>query len=114
LESDGVSIGARHWFNYPPRDGSPLEEQVREIFGRPLDVVVFGDTHLPVVDQRGPILLVNPGSPTIPRMMLRKPGTLAILETIAGTARTSLAQLQEAIPLKRFGDREPVFRAPRP
>lgn len=32
-----------------------------------VDAVVFGHTHLPMVEQRGGLLLVNPGSPTAPR-----------------------------------------------
>jgi len=103
----GIWIGARHWFDYPLRDDAAIKEQVYAVFGRTVDVVVFGDTHVPVVDQNGSILLVNPGSPTVPRMRLGVPGTIALLEVTDGSAQVSLVHLQQAIRLKLFGNREP-------
>jgi predicted phosphodiesterase len=35
------------------------------MFGRRVDVVVFGGTHAPLVEQDGDVLLVNPGSPSL-------------------------------------------------
>ncbi len=34
-----------------------------------VDVVLYGHSHRPVVDRRGPTLVANPGSPTDKRMM---------------------------------------------
>jgi putative phosphoesterase len=36
---------------------------------RPVDVVLYGHSHRPVVDRRGALLVANPGSPTDKRMM---------------------------------------------
>jgi putative phosphoesterase len=36
---------------------------------RPVDVILYGHSHRPLVDRRGPLLVANPGSPTDKRMM---------------------------------------------
>jgi putative phosphoesterase len=38
---------------------------VEKIFGVPVSVVVFGGTHEALVERRGDVLFVNPGSPTL-------------------------------------------------
>jgi uncharacterized protein len=42
-----------------------LEDDPRSTFGRDVDVVVHGGTHVASVDASGTVLLVNPGSPTL-------------------------------------------------
>ncbi|WP_416198534.1 MAG: Phosphoesterase [Sporanaerobacter sp.] len=47
------------------------------------DVVLFGHTHTPIIEEYDGILFMNPGSPTIPRNMSRKSfGILEIQEKI--------------------------------
>lgn len=55
VELDGVSIGMRH-----------IAGSEESLLGRfpGCAAVVFGHSHLPVVERRGAVWLLNPGSPT--------------------------------------------------
>jgi uncharacterized protein len=55
LERDGTTIGLV----------CVLGDDTTEALGRAVDVVVHGGTHVASIDQRGSVLLVNPGSPTL-------------------------------------------------
>ena len=59
-------------------DGS-LTRAVGDFFGKGVDIVVFGHTHMALVEVHQGVLLVNPGSATLPNHM-RRLGTVAILE----------------------------------
>ena len=61
-------------------EDEPLDEYLTEFFGEHVEAVVFGDTHIPMVERHQGILFVNPGSPTLPRQ-IRRLGTVAIMET---------------------------------
>ncbi|MGE0542571.1 MAG: metallophosphoesterase [Dehalococcoidia bacterium] len=63
---------------YFPGDES-LAAALEQIFGRPVDIVVFGYTHEAMVETHDGVLLVNPGSPSLVRQQVRL-GTVAILE----------------------------------
>jgi predicted phosphodiesterase len=52
---------------------------VQGIFGKPVDIVVFGYTHEAMVETHQGVLFVNPGSPSLVRQNIRL-GTVAILE----------------------------------
>ena len=56
-----------------------LPDLVEELFGQPVNVVVFGHTHTAVAEAHRDILFVNPGSATLPNHT-RRLGTVAILE----------------------------------
>jgi predicted phosphodiesterase len=56
-----------------------LSSIVEELFGQPVNIVVFGHTHTAVSEVHGDILFVNPGSATLPNHT-RRLGTVAILE----------------------------------
>ena len=59
VEADGVGIGVVHM----PGPARGREERlVRRFPG--CDAVLFGHTHLPVVERHGDVWLLNPGSPT--------------------------------------------------
>ncbi|MBF8268117.1 MAG: YfcE family phosphodiesterase [Dehalococcoidia bacterium] len=75
---------------YP--SGSSLPGALQEIFGSRVDVVVFGHTHEAMVEEYQGVLLVNPGSPTLPRMT-RRLGTIAILELTAKGRRAEIIDL---------------------
>lgn len=45
----------------------------REAQARGFDIVMFGHTHRPRIEQKGSVLLVNPGSLSYPRQEGRKP-----------------------------------------
>jgi uncharacterized protein len=65
-----------------PRDES-LGATLEQIFGRPVDIVVFGYTHEAMVEEHDGVLLVNPGSPSLVRQQVRL-GTVAILDVTPG------------------------------
>ena len=59
-------------------EGSLLNE-LQNIFGKPVDIVVFGYTHEAMVETHQGVLFVNPGSPSLVKQNTRL-GTVAILE----------------------------------
>lgn len=63
--------------SFPPTESLPAVLQ--RIFGKPVDIVVFGYTHEPLVETHQGVLFVNPGSPSLVKQMVRL-GTVAILE----------------------------------
>ncbi len=58
----------------------------------PPDVIVFGHTHAPLVDNRKGILLVNPGSPTYPGYRCAL-GTVGLLDINAGKVEARIVPL---------------------
>jgi putative phosphoesterase len=74
-----------------PRDES-LPEALDEIFGRRVDIVVFGYTHEAMVEEHDGILFVNPGSPSLVRQQV-KLGTVAILELEPGRREATIIDL---------------------
>ncbi|MEO8538663.1 MAG: metallophosphoesterase family protein [bacterium] len=76
---------------YFPKDES-LTEALEAIFGKPVDVVVFGYTHEAMVETHSGVLFVNPGSPSLVRQQVRL-GTVAILELDDGPARARIVDL---------------------
>lgn len=92
LSLEGYAVGLTHMLTlrgmrdevFPgaiPRDfaSTSLPDALQEAFGQRVDVVVFGDTHYDLVEEHQGVLLVNPGSATLPRHM-RRLGTVAVLE----------------------------------
>jgi hypothetical protein len=63
LELAGCRIGLFHGHGSL---SAPLNA-LRHWHGRPVDVIVFGHSHLPLIEHNGGRLLLNPGSPTQPR-----------------------------------------------
>lgn len=61
LRLAGKTIGVVH--GWGPVQG--IEERVLTYFSHePLDALIFGHSHQPVCRRQGPLLLMNPGSPT--------------------------------------------------
>ena len=56
-----------------------LSEAMEKVFDAQVGVVVFGHTHYPVVEEFQGILMVNPGSPSLPKQ-IRRLGQVALLE----------------------------------
>jgi putative phosphoesterase len=90
LEVEGLTVAVVHVFNYPEL---PLE---RFFNGKgDVDVVVYGDTHVPEVIREDGFLRVNPGSPTAPGPnMYLGLGHVAILEIKGGEADAWIVELQ--------------------
>lgn len=78
-----------------PRDES-LAAALEQIFGRPVDVVVFGYTHQALVEMHDGVLLINPGSPSLVGQQVRL-GTVAILELSADSKEARIIDLASLI-----------------
>ena len=74
--------------------GASLPQALREFFGQPVDIAVFGDTHYEMVEEHQGVLLINPGSATLPRHM-RRLGTVAVLELAPGARTARLIDLSK-------------------
>ncbi len=110
VQVEEVNIGMVHDIQWPtPRiatsqdgtglvfpEGSAADLLARK-FGRPVDVVVFGDTHEELVCYNDGVLLINPGSPTYPGRRHRPGslGTLARLKVEGRAVEVAMIRLEE-------------------
>ncbi len=74
-------------------DGS-VPRMVEDFFGSTVGIVVFGRTLYAMVEEHQGVLFVNPGSPTLPRNLM-KLGNVAILELAPGECRASVIDLAD-------------------
>lgn len=65
LEVDGIKIGLNHGEVYPRGDTLQLKYIAMEIG---VEVLITGHTHWPFIKEVDGIILLNPGSPTVPRL----------------------------------------------
>jgi len=97
----GLNIGTTHGISYPEVPGYPLSGVMEREFGQHVDVIVFGDTHVAMVDSHDGTLLVNPGSPALPNGLYEL-GTVGLLEITGGQASARIIELgQFPIPFDR-------------
>ena len=86
VEVEGVRLGMKH----DPGPEAGREERLLAQFSG-CGAVIFGHTHLPVVEQREGVWVLNPGSPTERR---RGPfHAMLVLEVAAGEIRPELVRL---------------------
>jgi len=65
IKVEGIEIGLNHGEVYPRGD----EQQLKYIgMEMEVDVLITGHTHWPFIKKIDEVLLLNPGSPTVPRM----------------------------------------------
>ena len=74
IEAEGLRIGLIHGEVYPRADTQQLLYLAKELDA---DILVSGHSHQPKIEQKEGILLLNPGSPIVPRLADR---TVMILE----------------------------------
>lgn len=74
IEAEGLKIGLIHGEVYPRADSSQLLYLAKELN---VDILVSGHSHQPKIEQKDGILLLNPGSPIVPRFADR---TVMLLE----------------------------------
>lgn len=74
LEAEGVKIGMVHGEVYPRADTQQLLYLAKEL---DVDILVSGHSHQPKIEQKDGVLLINPGSPIVPRLADR---TVMLLE----------------------------------
>lgn len=106
LELDGHTIGMAHELilrslgddvlpgaiarSFPA--GESLSATLQAIFGKHVDIVVFGYTHEAMVETHEDILLVNPGSPSLVGQQVRL-GTVAILDLATDSRQAKIIDL---------------------
>jgi len=93
LEVEGLTVGMVHAFPLPEDvPWADWDALLVERLGQRVDVLVVGDTHIPLVRRHNGLLLVNPGSPTLP---YHTPGlgTVALLEVEQGQVRAQVVPL---------------------
>ncbi|MSQ40070.1 MAG: YfcE family phosphodiesterase [Dehalococcoidia bacterium] len=89
----GLRVAVLHVFTYP---NPPLEHFERRYFDGRVDVVVYGDTHVPEIMREDGVVMINPGSPTSPGPnMYLGLGHVGILEISEGQVEARLVSLLE-------------------
>ena len=74
IEVAGLKIGIIHGEVYPRADSDQLLYLAKELN---VDILVSGHSHQPKIEQTDGVLLLNPGSPVVPRLADR---TVMLLE----------------------------------
>ncbi len=69
-----------------------LPEAMAKVFGRPVDIVVFGHTHRALVEEHQGILFINPGSSSLPNQR-KELGTVGILELTPDGRQAAIVNL---------------------
>ena len=93
LTLDGLDVGVLHHLDYPESPWMRSFEKMMQVeFGGPVDVIVFGSSHIPLVETYKGVLLVNSGSPTLPRGC-HGLGTVGLLEIDSGKAEAHIIEL---------------------
>jgi len=89
LTLEGHKLGLIHILHLPPHQ--PFEETM----GGPVDIIVCGDTHDAVIEEYDGVLLVNPGSATLPTINHRMdlPGTIGLLDITNGRVEAQIVTL---------------------
>jgi putative phosphoesterase len=94
LTEGGVRIGLVHGHAGRGRD---TPGRARGAFDdEPVDVICFGHSHQPLIERRGSVLLVNPGSPTDKRRQPRY--SFALLTLRDGRAEAALQYFDDRSP----------------
>ena len=76
--------------HFPPE--ADLSTALETVFDAPVDIVIFGHSHYPAVEEFQGVLFVNPGSPSLPKQ-LRRLGQVAIMELGPGYKRAEILEL---------------------
>jgi putative phosphoesterase len=80
LTINGLRVGMTHDFTHLELPSASIEDRMQRHFDGPVNVVVAGDTHVPIVQTFHGVLIVNSGSPTYPRNLNTQLGTVGFLE----------------------------------
>lgn len=76
--------------HFPPN--ADLSTALKKVFDASVDIVVFGHTHYAIIEEYQGILMVNPGSPSLPKQ-LRRLGQVAIMELEPGHKSAEIIEL---------------------
>jgi putative phosphoesterase len=102
LDLGGVRIGITHDMpipEHPPNLTVARWKHVR-FADTPLDVIVYGHSHVERIDVADATLCVNPGSPTYPHNLQTQLGTIGFLDIDGGWVEASLWQLTDGHPTR--------------
>ena len=81
IEVEGWRIGLSHGLGLPEEPPwRTLEKIMSRGFGGPVDIIIFGGSHVETIGDFKGVSLVNPGSPTLPHNLLPRPGVVALLD----------------------------------
>ena len=93
LSLEGLKVGLTHGFPLPEdAPWTTLDSLMERKLGEHVDVIVCGDTHMPLVELREGVLYVNPGSPTNPGHLSRL-GQIGLLTIENGKAHAEIVEL---------------------
>ena len=89
----GHTIGLTHALHYSDNLMHTTPRMIERQFGQPLDIIVVGDTHIATVETCNGVILVNPGSPTVP---IGSPdtGSVGMLEIAEAKATVDIIYLR--------------------
>lgn len=65
VDVNGIKIGLNHGEVYPRADTQQLLYLAKQL---DVDILVTGHSHQPKIEQKDGVLLLNPGSPMVPRL----------------------------------------------
>ena len=94
VDADGFRIGLTHATILTELPRRHIDGVLKREFGGHVDVIVYGDTHVAAIEKYEGVLLINPGSPTLPKGRFEL-GTVALLETNKGKIKARIVQLGE-------------------
>ena len=91
MELEGWRIGMTHELRPESR---PIQELIAGHFGgAELDILIAGDTHMERLEFRDGVILLNPGSVTLPHHKEVRLGTVAVLELSPGRVHAEIVVL---------------------
>jgi putative phosphoesterase len=95
LHVNGLKIGMTHAFPERPcgKYLSNLDDLMTGHFGGPVDIVIAGDTHVPVIAKWDGVTIVNSGSPMFPHNFNTQLGTVGFLQIRGRHAEAWIEQL---------------------
>ena len=86
ISVEGVCIGLVHHIRSP-------EASLEKVFGCPVDIAVCGHTHEANIETHQGVVIVNPGSATLPLHQVNRSGTVGLLDVAQGKAEAHIVQL---------------------
>jgi hypothetical protein len=89
LDVHGWRIGMVHSFR---RGFRPVHE-LQQLFPTPVDIMIAGDTHYEVLEQRDGVVVLNSGSPTFPHHKDLRLGTVGLLEVAVESVHAEIIVL---------------------
>lgn len=91
LEIEGKKIFLTHGHKY--HVGHSLNDLYYKGLELGADLILFGHTHIPIIEREKDLILMNPGSPSIPRKLDRK-RTFGLI-TIGEDIKTEIIEIKK-------------------